>query len=66
MAKPLCKLIGENGNVFNLIGIVRRTLKQHHLQEELKEFENYLSVIMEEGGSYEDILAMFTEYVEIV
>lgn len=65
MEKPLCKLIGENGNVFNLIGIVRRTLKQHHLPEELKEFENDLSVIMENGGSYHDILNMFHDYVDV-
>ena len=25
--KPVCKLIGQNGNVFNLIGITRKTLK---------------------------------------
>ena len=66
MDKPPCKLIGENGNVFNLIGIVRRTLKQHHLDPAIKEFEKHLSVIMKEVGSYDDILNMFHKYVEII
>jgi hypothetical protein len=33
--KPECKLTGKNGNVFNLIAIVRRTLLEHNLDEEL-------------------------------
>ena len=36
--KPPCKLIGENGNVFNLIAIVKRTLEQYGLSEELEQF----------------------------
>ena len=29
--KPECKLIGRDGNVFNLIAFARKTLKEHKL-----------------------------------
>ena len=32
--KPKCKLVGENGNIFNLMGIAARTLKRAGLREE--------------------------------
>lgn len=35
--KPKCKLIGENGNIFNLMGIGSRTLKRNGLKEESEE-----------------------------
>ena len=65
-SKPICKLVGENGNVFNLIGIVRQTLKKHHLYQQLKDFDDDLSRIQRSGGSYDDVLVLFLEYVEVV
>jgi hypothetical protein len=64
--KPECKLIGENGDVFNLIGVVRRTLKNYDLDEELNRFDQDLKKIQESGGTYDDVLALFMEYVDVV
>jgi len=64
--KPECKLIGENGNVFNLIAIVRRTLREHGLHQELEAFDSDLKEIQDTGGSYDDVLVMFMEYVNVV
>ena len=64
--KPKCKLIGENGNVFNLITIVRRTLKEHKLDDELKQFDCDLKEIQDTGGSYDDVLVLFMQYVDVV
>jgi len=64
--KPECKLIGANGNVFNLIGIVRETLKQHDMIQELDFFDCDLKIIQESGGSYDDVLALFMDYVDVV
>jgi len=66
MEKPECKLIGENGNVFNLIGIVKRTLRKEGLNEELKSFDIELTDMMKNGSSYDDILMLFQKYVEVV
>ena len=64
--KPICKLVGEDGNVFNLIAIVRQTLKQHHLYRQLDDFDIDLKLIQESGGTYDDVLALFMDYVEVV
>lgn len=62
--KPACKFIGENGNVFNLIVIVRRTLKRHGMFQELEQFSFELDKIQETGGTYDDVLNLFSKYVE--
>ena len=64
--KPECKLIGENGNVFNLIAIVRRTLREHKLDEELKQFDSDFKKIQESGGTYDDMLILLMQYVDVV
>ena len=35
--KPDCPLIGADGNIFNLLGIASRTLREHGLKEQAKE-----------------------------
>ena len=35
--KPKCKLVGENGNIYNLIGIASRALKSNGQEDEAKE-----------------------------
>ena len=35
--KSDCPLIGENGNIFNLVGIAARTLKRNGLYEQASE-----------------------------
>ena len=37
MEKPKCALIGKDGNIFNLVGLASRTLKQNGMQKEAKE-----------------------------
>ena len=64
--KPDCKLIGKNGYVFNLIAIVRRTLRENKLDLELDAFDADLKMIQESGGTYDDVLVLFTDYVDVV
>lgn len=59
--KPDCALIGEDGNVFNLMGIASRTLKENGMAAEAKEM---CGKIME-CGSYDEALGIIGEYVNI-
>ena len=60
--KPDCKLIGEDGNIFNLMGIASKTLKQNGLKKEAKEM--CLKVV--HSKSYEEALNVIGNYVNIV
>lgn len=60
IAKPRCKLVGEDGNIFNLIGIASRALKQAGLMDQAKEMQNKVF----QSGGYEEALAIICEYVE--
>lgn len=60
--KPSCPLVGQNGNIFNLIGLASRTLRQNGMTAEAKEMQNRIM-----GGachSYEEALGIISEYVE--
>ena len=60
--KPSCPLIGQNGNIFHLMGLASRTLRQCGMADEAKEMQNRLM-----GGdchSYEEALGIISEYVE--
>ena len=59
--KPKCKLVGENGNIFNLMGIAARTLKRAGLREEAEEMVDRIT----KSGSYLEALAIISEYVDI-
>lgn len=65
MVKPKCKLIGENGNVFNLIALVRRTLRENDMMQELQAFDADFDRLRENGGGYYDVLALFDQYVDV-
>lgn len=60
--KPSCKLTGEDGNIFNLLGIAGRVLKENDMQEEAGEMRNKVY----ECRSYDEALAVIGEYVDIV
>lgn len=63
MDKPKAPLIGANGNVFNLIGITARTLKQNKAdQEVIQEFINRVY----QAKSYDEALMIMWDYVEPV
>ena len=60
--KPSCPLIGQNGNIFHLMGLASRTLRQCGMADEAKEMQNRIM-----GGdchSYEEALGIISEYVE--
>lgn len=60
--KPTCKLIGQDGNIFNLIGITSRTLKRAGMQAEAKEMYDRVFGC----SSYSEALTIIGEYVDIV
>jgi hypothetical protein len=62
MNKPKCKLIGENGNIFNLMGIAQKTLKQNGLGNKATEMINRIT---NTAKSYEEALNIISEYVEV-
>ena len=59
--KPDCKLIGEDGNIFNLIGIASRTLRQNGMAEQAVEMRDRISA----SGSYDEALCIIGDYVNI-
>lgn len=63
--KPDCKLIGENGNIFNLMAIASRTLKVNGLEYYAKEIKVRI-IDKHEARSYDEALAIIMEYVNII
>lgn len=61
MIKPVCKLIGENGNIFNLVGIASRVLRRNGMADKANEMQNRVF----SSNSYEEALSIIAEYVEI-
>ena len=62
MMKLKCRLIGEDGNIFNLMGIVSRTLKEAGEPEKAEEM---IRRITSDAKSYDEALAMLMEYVDV-
>ena len=59
---PLCPLLGQDGNIFHLMGIAARVLRQNGMAAEAKEMQTRIM-----GGachSYEEALGIISEYVE--
>ena len=61
MEKPQVKLVGENGNVFNIIGLVSQALKTAGLRDKANEFKQRAF----KAKSYDEVLAMTMEYCEV-
>ena len=59
--KPDCPLIGQDGNIFNLLGIASQTLKDHDMADEASEMRNRVMG----SGSYDEALSIIGEYVNI-
>ena len=59
--KPKCPLIGQDGNIFNLMGIASKTLKRNGMYDEAKEMCSRIT----SSGSYDEALSIIDEYVEI-
>lgn len=60
-AKPDCPLIGQDGNIFNLMGIASRTLREAGLPEQAKE----MCKRIHSAGSYGEALNIIGDYVNI-
>lgn len=56
------KLIGQDGNIFNLMAITRRALikdgQEENAEKMIKEIEN--------SGSYDEAIYIITKYVDII
>ena len=61
--KPDCALIGEDGNIFNLIGIAARTLRKNGLDAQAEEMQE--RIMGGECGDYHAALNVIGEYVNI-
>lgn len=59
--KPVCKLVGEDGNIFNLLGIARRALTRAGLREQADEMIDRAT----KAESYDKALQIIMEYVEV-
>ena len=59
--KPDCALIGQDGNIFNLVGIAARTLREHDRKDQAKEMTDRVFA----SGSYGEALCIIGEYVNI-
>ena len=61
--KPDCELIGQNGNIYNLMGIASRTLKENGMDQQAEEMFKRIT-----GGGcrdYYQALGIIGEYVNI-
>ncbi len=56
-------MIGENGNIFNLIGIASRTLRKHGLDVQAEEMRQ--RIMGGECHDYHEALSVIGDYVNI-
>jgi hypothetical protein len=59
--KSDCALIGQDGNILNLMGIASRTLKENGLGDQAKEMRERITA----SGCYDKALCIIGEYVNI-
>ncbi len=59
--KPRCPLIGADGNIFCLLGMASRMLRENGMREQAKEMQSRVTA----SGSYSEALNILGEYVEI-
>ena len=59
--KPDCQLIGQDGNIFNLVGIAARTLRENGMSEQAREMTDRAY----HSGSYSEALNVIGDYVNI-
>jgi len=59
--KPVCKLVGEDGNVFAIIGRVSKALKSVGLKEQAREFTQKAF----KSESYDAVLQLAMKYVDV-
>jgi len=60
--KPPCRLVSTDGNVFAVIGTVQRALRKDGQDDRASEFVRRAFA----AGSYDAVLALCFEYVEVL
>lgn len=60
--KPKAKIIGADSNVFNLLGICNRVLKESGFKEESEEMYKRVTT----SKSYDEALSIMCEYIDPV
>lgn len=61
MNKPSCKLIGENGNIYSLMAIARRTLINAGQNENAQKMIDETT----SSKSYDEALMIINNYVKV-
>jgi hypothetical protein len=59
--KPIAYVIGEDGNVFNTLGICSKALKSVGLHDKAKEMSSKVFT----AGSYDEALQIMMEYCDL-
>lgn len=59
--KPKCKLIGKNGNIYNLLALAQKALRENGFVEQSTEMRNKIFSC----GSYDEALNVIQEYVDV-
>lgn len=59
--KPTVTFTGENGNIFNLLGIASRALKKVSQRDKATEMRSRVT----KSKSYDEALLIIMEYVEV-
>ena len=59
--KPKCKLTGADGNIFNLMGLARKALREEGQRELGEEMTNRVYG----AESYDEAIQIIMEYVEV-
>lgn len=60
--KPVVKLVGEDGNVFNVIGKVSKALNKAGLKDKAESFTNKAF----NASSYNEVIKLCQKYVKVV
>ena len=60
--KPTVQLVGENGNIYNLMAICSRALKNVGMENEAKEMCNKITTT---AKSYSEALGILMEYCDV-
>lgn len=59
--KPDCHLVGSNGNVFSIIGVVSKALKKAGQHDRAEEFQKKAM----QSESYDAVLQLLYDYVDL-
>lgn len=60
--RPVAQCSGQDGNIFNIVGIANKALVAAGLREEAQQMKSRVF----SAGSYDEALCIISEYVEMV